>query len=111
MQRGFYNKDIDDEYVKKRFGTHLFLRRGEPRILKESDEYIEKIYETAEMNINLFNRLFKEDICFPSEDSVINYCRSTYGIGITNFPGSATTPTVNSLLMLLFPNPIDDAPN
>ena len=114
MQSGFCYKDIDDEYVKKRFGSNLFLRRGEPRILQESDEYIEKIYETSEMNINLFNNLFKEDICFPSEDSVINYCRSTYGIGMNNFPNNTEAPafnSMNSVISFLFPNNQGNIPN
>ena len=109
MQTGFCYKDIDDEYTKKRFGTHLFLRRGEPQILQAGDVYTEKLYETAEMNINLFNSLFKEDICFPSEDSVISYCRSTYGIGLNNFPVNTSNtnavPTINSSIMTyLFPD-------
>jgi len=61
------------------------------------------------MNMNLFNRLFKEDLCFPSEDSVISYCRSTYGIGLNNFPintsNTNAAPTINSAIMTyLFPD-------
>lgn len=107
MQTGNYYKDIDDDYLKKRFGSHLFLRRGEPKILQHNETYIEKIYETSEMTFNLFNRLFQEDLCFPSEDSVISYCRSTYGIGIHNFPTTSTNPTanINSVIMtFLFPD-------
>lgn len=109
--------DIDDEYLKKRFNTHLFLRRGEPRILQAGDEYIEKVYETSEMSYNLFNQLFKEDICFPSEECVINYCRSLYGIRSDDIPVHQPNTTtvhqpITTILSYLFdPNVEHHIPN
>jgi hypothetical protein len=108
--------DIDDEYVKKRFNTHLFLRRGESRILQNGDEYIEKIYESSEMTFNLFSQLFKEDICFPSEESVISYCRSIYGIRNDDIPVHQQPNTINqpiaTIMSFLFdPNVENPLPN